>query len=61
MRVQTLSPGDSSNPCTPVLEGLAGHAQSFQVQQLNKTLHQFHPCGTWRIGLGANYSPCLHL
>ena len=31
--MQNLSPGDSSNPCTPVLEGLAGHAQSFQVQQ----------------------------
>ena len=29
--MQNLSPGDSSNPCTPVLEGLAGHAQSFQV------------------------------
>ena len=29
--MQNMSPGDSSNPCTPVLEGLAGHAQSFQV------------------------------
>ncbi|CAK0740574.1 hypothetical protein CVIRNUC_001260 [Coccomyxa viridis] len=35
-RNQNMSPGDSSNPCTPVLEGLAGHAQSFQVDSFNR-------------------------
>jgi hypothetical protein len=32
--VQAMSPGDSSTPCTPHLEALAGHANNFQVTNL---------------------------
>ncbi|KAK9917170.1 hypothetical protein WJX75_001536 [Coccomyxa subellipsoidea] len=33
---QAMSPGDSSTPCTPHLEALAGHANNFQLDSFNR-------------------------